>query len=220
MKIRMIVYSMLIGFLFVGCSKPVPESNTYLSSVETEYKVQAVSTDFKYISLTREEESKISEEEYFYHKYDDLEVVSAMDNNQIHYTLLAPTKFSGTGGTSKLDTIILYHSVPIKDNELKQFIQKIDESIAVWGKQYSDTDGYNATFNISSKDMRMRYSYQNNSTGPVSSIRIETGKTFTFVNGFNNNEYEYTYFYEYTTLGELKVLRYKLNEALNTNHKK
>lgn len=201
----------LISFLFIGCAST--KTNYYISSADKKYKSHSVETDFIVMSANAKEMKGLGSS-LSSNKSSLYRVVSAVDNKELHYTLIAP-KTRGISNNS-LSSAMLYHSVTLQDEHLKELLLKIDYSIKNWGKVFGKSNGYNASHTIEGEDSLISYNYQNTKSGSIAFLKINTGKSY--INPTNKVTYTYVYEYKFKKLSKLKLFNLLLEKSLNMNH--
>ncbi len=142
-------------------------------------------------------------------------VVAAIDNKSYKYTLIAPLYLSRQYRKAKLKQFNLYYAIPLSDKKLKEFIDKLDDSISKWDKKFPTNKGYNVFYSIIGKETKMFFHFQNGEDGALAYIQILTGKKFVYTNAPNSNIYETIYDFEIKSLKELKGFKELLVSALN-----
>jgi len=167
--------------LFQACS---PAINLYHSEASLPYKSSAIQTTFKLVELTKSGDG-IS----FNAHPITFGVVSAKDNDQSKYVLIAPKPTSSSSSyPDKLNDVILYNSITLLPKDVDAFITILKNSSESWNAKHTDKTGVNYEFMIAPENKiipqstnvvtwhpSMTYNYQNNSSGPIAVLLVGDG---------------------------------------------
>lgn len=169
-----IFYTLALATISVILSSCSPTPIFYHSEADIPYFDRATKTDFKLIT---DKNIKSSFE---------FGVIAAKDNDKLPYVLLAPGKLQV--GVDKLIDVNLTQAIPLMPNQVKAFIQILNQSIEKWGNKYDSKNGiafefmvtpeneiYRQSENVVTWYPSFKYYFQNNEDGPLCTIFFGEG---------------------------------------------
>jgi len=157
-----------------------PAINLYHSEASLPYKSSAIQTSFTLV-----EPAKSGIVSYTPISFG---VISAKDNGENRYVLIAPKSSTSLSYPIKLNDVLLYNSITLLTKDVEALINILKKSSESWNDKHTEVSGINYEFMIAPENKivpqtnnvvtwypTMRYNYQNNSSGPLAVLIVGDG---------------------------------------------
>ena len=197
------------SLLIVGCSVKI---QPYYSEANESYTSSSIQTNLSGIAG---DDDNLSYPAGF-------GVINAIDNDEVHYTLMVPTyDEKGAYGSPVLSLYNFHHAAFLTEETLTELIEAVDNSIEDWTTVYSPNKARNISYLSGSKKSSVDFHYQNGAAGEVAFIDIDSGEEFNTLNDDDSITVAIkVYHFEIRSLAELKGFSYLLHKAQEENSPK
>ena len=194
------------SLLMVGCSVKI---QPYYSEANETYTSSSIQTNLSGIAGDDENLSYPT----------GFGVINAIDNDEVHYTLVVPTHDEkGAYGSPVLSLYNFNHAAFLTEETLKELIEAVDSSVEDWTTVYPPSKARNISYLSGSKKSSVDFHYQNGAKGEVAFVDIDSGEEFDTVNDDDTITVAIkVYHFEIRSLEELKGFSYLLHKAQEEN---
>ena len=192
--------------LIVGCSVKI---QPYYSEANESYTSSSIQTNLTGIAGVDENLSYPA----------GFGVINAIDNDEMHYTLVVPTyEDKNANGSPVLSLYNFHHAAFLTEETLTELIKSVDESVRDWTTVYAPNKARNISYLSGSKKSSVDFHYQNGAAGEVAFVDIDSGEEFNTVNDDDSISVAIkVYHYEIRSLEELKGFSDLLHKAQKEN---